>query len=422
MAELADYLPSFYMTSDFLNALYAAYLDACRHKHWKANTMQFSLRLEESLFALAADIRQRRYRIKPSLCFIAFRPVKREIFAGDFRDRVIHHLVFNELNPYYDRLFINDCYSCRKGRGTDYGINRLARFARVASRNYRQPAYVLKLDISGYFMNIDRRRLYGKNQLLLRRFFGREPKKFHLLAYLLRRIIFNDPTKNCRRRGSVRDWNGLPQNKSLFCARPDKGLPIGNLTSQLFGNVYLNDFDHFVKEKLKCRYYGRYVDDLIFVSADKSFLKGLIPKIDAYLKKELDLKLHPKKIYLQPISHGCKFLGTIVKPRRIYVGARIKANFYQAIKKAAAGGETTTNLPLGSETAAFNSYLGLMKKYQSYRLRRKMLTAPETDIALERLNLRPSDDYDRILYRPFTRRWRPNSKIKPGRGSISGHK
>lgn len=361
-------------------SLLDAYHEARRHKRWKTNTLQFSADAETRLVRLAQDIAGRRYRIRPSLCFIAFAPVKREIFAGDFRDRVIHHLVFNELNPCYDRLFINDCYSCRKGRGTGYGIGRTAHFLRAVTDNYTRRAWLLKLDISGYFMNIDRRLLYRMNRDLIRRFFKNNPQKINLLLYLLRRIIFNDPTVDCRLRGDYGDWRGLPANKSLFAAPSGKGLPIGNLTSQLFGNVYLNGFDHFLKEKLKCRYYGRYVDDIIIFHESRNFLKKIIPIIEAYLKNNLGLKLHPKKIYLQPAEYGVRFLGTIIKPGRIYVAARTVGNFRQKIRQAARGELTKPEF--------FNSYLGLMKKYDTYRRRRKIMTAPETRAALIRLGLK----------------------------------
>jgi hypothetical protein len=386
------------MPSNFLTALTTAYFDARRHKRWKTNTLQFSQRTEDNLFRLAGDLRNRTYQIKPSLCFIALSPVKREIFAGDFRDRIIHHLIFNELNFYYDRLFINDCYSCRKNRGTDYGIKRLSDFTKKASQNYRRPAYLLKLDISGYFMNIDRRRLYQKNKYLIKRFFRAEPEKVNLLLYLLKIVIFNDPTKNCRQRGPFSDWDGLPKNKSLFNAPAGRGLPIGNLTSQLFGNVYLNDFDHFVKAQLKCRYYGRYVDDMVFVSANEEFLKSLIPKINDYLKNKLGLALHPRKIYLQPYQNGLKFLGTFIKPHRIYIGSRIKSNFYKKIKLL----DSEPRRQLTQKNPAFlNSYLGLMKKYQTYNLRQKIMTGQTTQNILKKLQLKTTDNYERTVPDPI---------------------
>jgi hypothetical protein len=375
------------VTKNLLPALAKAYLGARRHKRWKNNTLQFSTHSEENLLRLASDIKKRSYRIKPSLCFIALEPIKREIFAGDFRDRIIHHLIFNELNPRYDRLFINDCYSCRKKRGTDYGIRRISSFIKSAAGGRKQSPYILKLDISGYFMNIDRRLLYKKNKILITRLFRDEPEKINDLLYLLRLIIFNDPTIDCRKRGKDSDWNELPKNKSLFGAADGKGLPIGNLTSQLFGNVYLNDFDYFVKKKLGCRHYGRYVDDMVFVSEDKEFLKSLIPKVDAYLRDNLGLKLHPKKIYLQPSRNGLKFLGTIIKPRRIYVASRIKGGFYGRLNSAAS--ETEKNDP-----AFLNSYLGLMKKYQTFNLRRKMLDSSPGREALKKLKVKIDGNYE----------------------------
>ncbi len=372
-----------------IKELAIAYLGARSHKRWKANTLQFSAKAEENLRQLWEDIVLRRYSIRPSLCFVANHPVKREIFAGDFRDRVVHHLVFNSLAPLYDRFFINDCYSCRKHFGTSYGIARMQRFMRQATKGYTATAYILKLDISGYFMNIDRNILYQKNQILISHLFKVQPERANLLCYLLRRIIFNDPTSDCRIRGSAKDWQGLPRNKSLFGAPSGKGLPIGNLTSQLFGNLYLNDFDHFVKEKLRCRYYGRYVDDIVIVHQDRNFLKRVTPMINGYLQKNLGLGLHPKKIYLQDCCHGFPFLGVFIKPYRIYVGKRIKAGIYRHVQQAAKGEIT--------DPAFFNSYLGMMKRYDSYRLRQKIMASTETRNVLGKLGLIVDDSFSKVI-------------------------
>jgi hypothetical protein len=141
-------------------------------------------------------------------------------------------------------------------------------------------------------------------------------------------VIFNDPTKSCIIKSGKSDWAGLPKSKSLFYAGKNKGLPIGNLTSQFFGNIYLNDFDHFAKYKLACGYYGRYVDDIVIVHEDKEYLKMIIPEIARYLKENLNLELHGKKIYLQHFRKGVSFLGVFIKPHRIYAGKRLKGNFY----------------------------------------------------------------------------------------------
>jgi RNA-directed DNA polymerase len=143
-----------------------------------------------------------------------------------------------------------------------------------------------------------------------------------LLLSLIEKVIFNDPTKNCIIKGEKSDWHGLPKSKSLFYAQENCGLPIGNLTSQLFGNVYMNEFDHFVKRNLGIKYYGRYVDDFILVHPDKEYLKWIITEIRKYLSEKLFLELHPNKIYLQHFSKGVSFLGTIIKPHRIYIAKR----------------------------------------------------------------------------------------------------
>lgn len=364
-----------------------SFLEAKRHKNWKVNTLQFSLNSEKNCQDLSEIIKKNKYTIKPSLCFLAFLPIKREIFAGDFKDRIIHHLFFNYLNSYCEKIFICDCYSCRRNKGTSYGIKRIAKFMRQASNNYTRNAYVMKLDIAGYFMNIDRHKLFYLNKKLIKEIHKNNPTEINHSLYLARQIIFNNPTKNCHFKGQKSDWRGLPKNKSLFFACPGKGLPIGNLTSQLFGNLYLNEFDHFVKEKLKCKYYGRYVDDMIFIHQDRKFLLNLIPKINKYLKQKLDLSLHPKKIYLQEINKGVPFLGMIIKPYRIYPGKRLRSNFKSALLKASQNQGSINSI---------NSYLGIMKNYNSYKLRKKYLDSEIGRKAMKVLKTKVNKDYTKI--------------------------
>ncbi|MCF7820613.1 MAG: RNA-directed DNA polymerase [Candidatus Pacebacteria bacterium] len=365
-----------------------AYTQARKRKKWKLNTLQFSLELESNCLKLAKEIEKRQYNIKPSLAFICFQPIKREIFAGDFRDRVVHHYVFTKLYHHYDKLLINDCYSCRLNKGTGYGIKRANSYLRSVSSNFKKPAYVLKLDISGYFMSINRDVLYQINKDLIKKIFKNNEYEKSTLLYLLKKIIFNDPTLNCKIKGKHQDWYKLPKNKSLFFAKNNCGLPIGNLTSQLFGNIYLNGLDHYIKEKLKCRYYGRYVDDMFFMHEDKEFLKDLIPKISKYLQDNLSLELHPQKIYLQEINKGLPFLGAIIKPHRIYPGKRIIKSFREKISLVVERKLTNPSF--------FNSYLGQLKKYNSYNLRKKIMTEAKTVLALEILKYEVNDNYSKI--------------------------
>lgn len=194
---------------------------------------------------------------------------------------------------------------------------------------------------------------------------------------LIKQVIFYEPTKNCRIKGKRSDWAGLPKSKSLFFALKGRGLPIGNLTSQLFGNIYLSDFDHFVKGSLKIKYYGRYVDDMVFVHKDKEYLKKIILLINKYLISRLGLELHDKKIYLQHFSKGVKFLGAFIKPYRIYTDRRAKGNFYRKINSwnnyLANNGNKLNKKEIEEFIAVMNSYLGLMKHYKTQNLRKKML-------------------------------------------------
>ncbi len=357
--------------------LFYAYEDARLNKWNTASVLKFEENYEENIFALWDEARERRYKIGRSICFINFKPVKREIFAAHFRDRIVHHLIFNYLNPIVEPGFIKDSYSCRVGKGTHYGISRLQSFIRGCSHNYTRDAWILKMDILGYFMRIDRQILFDMICRKLERY--TRPVDFDkpLLIYLLEKVIFNDPTTNCIIKGRASDWKGLPPSKSLFHAPPGKGFPIGNLTSQLFGNIYLNPFDHFVKEELEMRYYGRYVDDFVLVHESREFLKAQIPKIRAFLRDELQLELHPRKTYLQHYSRGVQYLGAYLKPHRAYASPRIKNNFYQAIQNwnrfIQQNGNKIDDKGLKKFIGSMNSYLGALKHHSTYKLRKKLL-------------------------------------------------
>ena len=354
--------------------LFQAYFDARKNKRNTINALKFEKHLEENIFELFEDIVNRRYIPKPSICFIVDKPVKREIFAADFRDRVIHHFIYNYISPIFEHTFINDSYSCRKNKGTHYGISRVNEFIRTCSANYTSECYVLKLDIKGYFMAINKPLLYEKVKETLLSRTSTIDFNLSLVLYLIEKTIFNDCTRHCIVKGHKSDWAGLPDTKSLFHAGKNCGLPIGNLTSQLFGNIYLNEFDHFVKKELGVRFYGRYVDDFVLVHQDKEFLKSLIPIMSLFLQKKLLLTMHPHKIYLQHYSKGIQYLGVIVKPGRIYMNKRVNGNFINAIKKQ--------NILLSDHIldidekkmfiSSINSYLGLMKHYKTYKIRRKI--------------------------------------------------
>ena len=362
-----------------LEDVFAAYFSARKHKRNTNNQLRFEINMEENLVNLARDIYRREYKVSTGVCFIVNVPVKREIFAADFRDRVVHHLLFNYISPIFEKQFITDCYSCRKGFGTLYGIERLGHHIRSCSRNYTREAYVLKLDIAGYFMSINKDVLFG---ILKKRIESVSPADrinvgldVDLVLYLIEKVLYDDPTKNCIYKTPPSTWKGLPASKSLFGKSPGVGLPIGNLTSQLFSNIYLTPFDNFVKRKLRIKHYGRYVDDFYLIHNDISVLKRSVQLISQCLEVNFKLRLHPNKVYLQKVEHGVNFLGAHVKPYRRYVVNRTKSlmkkSLFDLNDRCSEDNLTSEGLKLAR--SFINSYLGYLRHFHSYKLKSQMI-------------------------------------------------
>jgi retron-type reverse transcriptase len=351
--------------------IFEAYYSCRKHKRNTEGALQFEVDLEKNLVDLWRDINGGVWVPGKSTAFIVDKPVKREIFAAPFRDRVIHHLVISKINYLFEKTFIYDSYSCRAGKGTHFGIRRVHRFMRRCRRNGEVTAWALKLDIRGFFMHIDRNILHKKlSEFIDARYHAADKEKVKELCAL---IIANDPTKGFIPHSGPEAWRGLPADKSLFTAEKGCGIPIGNLTSQIFANFYLSEFDHFIKKQ--CRYYGRYVDDCVIVHHSRAFLKRLIVKIRDYLAENLRLQLNPKKIYLQPCTKGVKFLGCFIKPSHIVAGRRTVKNFILSVKKynALALDHKPEKEEVDKYIASVNSYLGIMNHYKTYRKRRAIL-------------------------------------------------
>jgi len=367
-------LPESEGASVLLSELFSAYYECRSNKRNTANALYFELNYESNLVELCNEINNGTYKPGRSIAFIVNKPVKREIFAADFRDRVVHHYIIGKLNPYFEKHFINDSYSCRIGKGTHYGIKRVKRFIRTATNNYKTDAWILKLDIEAFFMNINKGILFENLSLFIEKVYDKPNKQ--VIIDLCRKIIYSDCRDNCIIKGSRKNWNGLPPTKSLFGKPKEQGIPIGNLTSQVFANFYLSAFDHFVKHELKIKYYGRYVDDIIIVHHDKEYLKSIIPILSNFLLSTLQLTVHPKKIYLQHCSKGVSFLGCYLKPNRIYINKRTKSNFFATISKhnKIIRQNKKISMPLLKNTvSSLNSYLGILKHYNTYKLRKRML-------------------------------------------------
>ena len=356
--------------------LYYAFECAKKHKSRKHYVINFEKKLHDNLCKLCNELWERTYHPNPSTCFIINYPKKREIFAADFRDRIVHHLYFNYTNQLFENTFIADSYSCRKNKGTHYGIKRLEKHILQESKNYTEDAYILKMDIQGYFMNINRDVLLNITNNVLNKmsdhYISKKTKKrwngvldFDFINYLTKIIILLDPTINCKIKSNLKEWDDLPKSKTLFHTDKNCGLPIGNLTSQLLSNVYLNVLDQFIKRDLKCKHYGRYVDDFYIVSQDKDFLHKIIPLIESFLENRLKLKTNKGKTIIKNYKYGVEFLGAYIKPYRTY----ISNNCLKRIKRQCF--EIECNIVHKNDiTASINSFLGVLSHYKSYNLRK----------------------------------------------------
>ena len=323
---------------------------------------------------------------RPS-AFVIDYPKKREVFAALFRDRIVHHLYFNYCHELFERTFIQDTYSCIKGRGTHYGVQRLAMHIRQESQNWSQPCYAMNLDIRGYFMHIRRKRLLEIalntiHKMASHRISCHSPKTWadridiDFICWLTEQIVMLDPKTSCEIIGFKEDWNGMDPGKSLFTTPDGCGLPIGNLTSQLFSNVYLNEFDQFMKRTLGARHYGRYVDDSYVISSDREWLLSIVPAIRRFLLDHLGLELHMGKLHVRDIREGVEFLGAFVKPWRIYVSnktlGRIRKNL-----------DVLDLRDIDHACNSVNSFLGVLSHTATYNLRCAMFLRPNLQRVLE---------------------------------------
>lgn len=373
--------------------LYIAYYDAARHKHKMAYVVKFERDLCANLSELCDDLLTGRYQAQPSKCFVIDYPKKREVFAAMFRDRIVHHLYFRYTHQMFERTFIADSYSCIEGRGTHYGVDRLRQHIRQASLNWSQPCYAMNLDIRGYFMHINRAKLLTiateslrtmathkvgmtdevpipSGVLLTPATRWRDIRDMRFILWLTEQIIMLDPMENCIIVGDDSDWDGMDHAKCMRYAEKGLALPIGNLTSQLFSNVYMNPFDQWVKRIILCHYYGRYVDDSTMVDACREWLLEQVPKVREFLADELGLQLHMGKLHVREVSQGVEFLGAFVKPYRDYVSRKTLDRIRQNMQQI--------DLQNGDHVmASVNSYLGVLSHSASFNLRQEIFSTDE---------------------------------------------
>ncbi len=355
METLRNIYPTIY---DFEN-LHEAYLSARKNKRYRGDVLEFTTRLEENLIQLQNELIYKTYQVGRYREFYVYEPKKRLIMALQFRDRVIQWAIYRHLNPWFDKQFIYDSYGCREGKGTHRAANRLQYWMRQVSRK-KERYYYLKLDISKYFYRVDHRVLMD----ILQRKIEDED-----LLELLDRIV------NCEHTAfglpAFTDPADCPPEDRLL----DTGMPIGNLSSQLFANIYLNELDQYAKQELRLHYYIRYMDDIIILHKDKRYLREIKDDIENFLWEKLRLNLN-KKTAIRPISQGIEFVGfRIFTTHRKLKKSSVKKmkSRLKYVRAAFERGEIDEESLRATEA----SYLGVMKHFNSHGLRKALGFPPE---------------------------------------------
>ena len=360
-----------------------AYFDCIRHKLTAKQCNEYRIEFERDLWRLVLEVHERTYKPSESFCFVVTRPKLREIFAASFRDRIVQHWITLRLEPLLEWRFRSQgdvSFNCRKGYGTLRAVQTAKSHIERVSERYTSEAWVGKIDISSFFMSIDKEVLLRLLLPWLRENYKGDD--LETLLWLTEVTVRHQPQLLCERRSSERLWEALPASKSLFNMPPNVGMPIGNITSQLLANFYLSYFDGFMLEECawKDAGYVRFVDDAVVICHDKQFILDLRKKATMWLKKHLRLTLHKDKFYLQEVRKGVKFVGSVIKPGRLYTSNRTIGNMTNEVARAERlckhileEGPTTESLAaLKHHVCSLNSYMGFCVHAYSYRQRRKM--------------------------------------------------
>ncbi|MGH7492823.1 MAG: reverse transcriptase domain-containing protein [bacterium] len=321
---------------------------AARGKRFQPHVLAFFRDFESNALQLQHELRTFAYQPGYYNAFYIYEPKKRLISAAPFRDRVVHHMLINVIGPLFERRFIFDSYANRVGKGTHAAIHRLQQFMHRAK-------YVLKLDLRQYFPSIDHQIL---KQLIRRVINDAE------ILWLIDTIIDGSNPQ------VETNWY-FPGDDLFTPFGRRRGLPIGNLTSQFFANVYLNPFDHFVKEDLRCRMYARYVDDAVILGDSPAYLQSLVPVSQAYLDR-FRLLLYHKKCQIRPVHQGQRFLGQIVFPTYRLL-ARENVRLFARRMRHMQRLYQITRVTLPEIRQSLMSWLGHARQANTWALRRALL-------------------------------------------------
>lgn len=352
-------------------SLLFAYEECRRNKAWTETAIGFEIHYERELLRLRDEVARGEYKPQPSITFLVEWPTLREVFAAMFRDRIIQTWIAQRIEPLFEAQFIYASFNCRKGKGTLAAVKYLQEAIRVKSENYTKDCYVLKYDLSGFFMSINREMVTEKLCRFIRERYKGED--LETLIYLTQVTLLNSPADDCVIKGNREQWKDLAPNKSLFTVPQGYGLPIGNITSQLIANFLLDDTDHYLTETLGLTI-DRYVDDTATVDCDKEKLLLSMPLVREHLWRTAGVKVNPKKYYLQHYSKGVKFLGMVIKGSRLYIANRTLGKalcrLHRFNRLAEEKGAAYCKANAEHFVCCMNSYLGFMRQGQEYGMRR----------------------------------------------------
>ncbi len=309
--------------------LLKAWKEFKRGKSKRKDVLEFERNLMDNILCLHRDLKDKKYKHGKYEAFNISDPKPRNIHKATVRDRLLHHAIYRKLYFFFDKKFIADSYSCRKRKGTHKAINKLRYFGRKESKNHTKTIWVLKCDVKKFFASIDHRILI---EILKENIEDKD------VVLLLSEII-----------------------QSFNSGKTNKGLPLGNLTSQLLVNIYMNRFDQFVKHKLKVKYYIRYADDFVILSQNKEYLKKILPKMKEFLQNKLKLELHPRKVSIQTFSSGVDYLGWVHFSTHRVLRTVTKKRMMKRIKETKGKKDTK------------QSYLGLLGHGDTYKLAEKIV-------------------------------------------------
>lgn len=362
-----------------LRSVERAYRACRRRKRGTVRACLYEQQLLDNLVTTRDALQAQSWRPGPPVVFTVTRPKAREVYAAQFEDRVVHHWLVEQLEAVIDRDFIHDAASNRKGRGTHFAVERLQSFMRRQGGK----GWFLQLDIANFFNSIHRPTLLALLAHKLEKAVRRERMgvaQARLCYRIARRIILQPCAKQAIHLCTADEYRRVPQHKRLENAATDCGIPIGNLTSQFFANLYLNELDQFVKHTLKCRHYVRYVDDFILLGADRGQLVQWQGAITCFLKQRLRLQVK-EGVVLAPLGNGADFLGYVVRPGYRLVRRRVVGNLHEklaqherAMVRRHANGVLLELAPGMREglRATLASYWGHFRHANSFNLRQRL--------------------------------------------------